>query len=149
MESSFAAVRELLWGEVRASGRGIWDGAALLAAPVFDDSGAEHPERDRVASVLHGLYWLVSGLAERAPIALLMDDAQWLDAASARFLLYLARRVESLPVLLVIATRQGQSPAADSQLAALGELAASEFRIGPLTEEGSAALVRDDRRAGG
>ena len=109
MESSFAAVRDLLWREVRAAGEGLWDGAARFAAPVFDDNGGE-PQHDLAASVLYGLYWLVSGLAERAPIALLVDDAQWLDAASARFLVYLARRLDSLPVLLAVVVRSGQMP---------------------------------------
>ena len=142
MESSFAAVRDLLWREVRAAGERLWDGAARFAAPVFDDNAGEHTQRDLVASVLHGLYWLVSGLADRAPIALLVDDAQWLDAASARFLVYLARRLDSLPVLLAVAIRSGQRPGQAFPAAALGELAAIEFRLGPLTEEGSAAVVR-------
>jgi len=142
MESSFAAVRELLWGEVRVAGERIWVGAAQLATPVFDDSAGKRTDHDRVASVLHGLYWLVSGLAERAPLALLVDDGQWLDAASARFLVYLGRRVESLPVLLAIATRSGHGPRPVSPLAPLGELAASELRLCPLSEDGSGALVR-------
>jgi len=46
-------------------------------------------------------------------------------------------------VLVAIVTRSSQGPGAGSPLVALGELAASELRICPLTEEGSAALVRD------
>lgn len=143
MESSFAGVRELLWREVRAAGKGIWDGAAQLAAPVFEDGRRGRTDRDVVDSVLHGLYWLVSDLAERAPLALLVDDAQWLDAASARFLAYLARRVDSLPVLLAIVMRHGPGTGAVSPLGALAELPANnELRICALSEEGSAALVR-------
>ena len=64
MESSFAAVRELLWAEVDARPE-LLDGAAGLAASVFERGGSERVDRDRVAAVLHGLYWLVSDLADR------------------------------------------------------------------------------------
>jgi DNA-binding CsgD family transcriptional regulator len=143
MESSFAAVRELLWDEVRSAGRGVWDGAARLAAPVFEDEGGRGADRDLAAAVLHGLYWLVAGLAERGPLVLLVDDAHWLDAASARFLVYLARRIDSLAVLLVIATRRAGVPDAGSQLGALVESAASVLPVRPLSEAASGALVRE------
>ena len=142
MESSFATVRELLWREVRRAGRRAWEGAASLAAPVFDSEGPGTEDRDVAASVMHGLYWLVAGFAERTPIVLLVDDAQWLDAASARFLIYLARRIDSLPVLLVIAMRGAQMPVALSPLAALVEMGPIEVRVGPLSEDGSAVVVR-------
>ena len=142
MESSFAAVRELLWAQVRDAGAQIWDGAARLAAPVFEDQHGVRADNDLTASVLYGLYWLVAGLAERAPLAVLVDDAQWLDAASARFLVYLARRLDSLPVLLAVVVRGRRIPDVASPLAALLELAGSELQVGPLSEQASAALVR-------
>ena len=142
MESSFATVRELLWREVRRAGRRAWEGAASLAAPVFESEGPGTEDRDVAASVMHGLYWLVAGFAERTPMVLLVDDAQWLDAASARFLIYLARRIDSLPVLLVIAMRGAQMPVALSPLAALVEMGPIEVRVGPLSEDGSAVVVR-------
>ena len=97
MESSFAAVRELLWPQVQTRAGTAFEGAARLAAPVFDVEAGARTDRDRVSTVLHGLYWLVSDAARETPIALLVDDAQWLDPASSRFLLYLARRIDSLP----------------------------------------------------
>ena len=142
MDSSFAGVRELLWSEVRAAGPDVWDGAGRLAAPVFGDDGADRNDRDVVASVLHGLYWLVGNLAERAPLALLVDDAQWLDEASARFLVYLARRVDSLPVLLAVVMRTAEGGHARPIVSVLHELGASEVKVRPLSEEASGALVR-------
>ena len=112
VDCPFAAVRELLWAEVRTAGPDVWDGAAQLAAPVFRGDHAGGDNRDVVASVLHGLYWLVGNLAERAPLALLVDDAQWLDEASTRFLVYLARRVESLPVLVAVSMRNAEGDTA-------------------------------------
>lgn len=142
MESSFAAVRELLWREVRASGRTSLDGAARLAAPVFDDGGAERVDADRAAGVLHGLYWLVANLADHGPLLLLIDDAHWLDAASARFLVYLARRVDSLPVLLTVGVRRGEGADPVGLAAVLPEVAACVLAPKPLSEDATGVVVR-------
>jgi predicted ATPase len=108
MESPFSAVRELLWPGVSHSEVTPLAGAAQFAAPVFHVTADVGETRDRVGAVLHGLYWLVANLADRCPLLLVLDDAHWIDPASARFLLYLARRIESLPVLLLAAARPGE-----------------------------------------
>jgi DNA-binding CsgD family transcriptional regulator len=59
--------------------------------------------------VLHGLYWLVANLAERSPLLLAIDDAQWADGPSQRFLLHLSNRLDGLPVSVVLTTRSGES----------------------------------------
>ncbi|HEY1568194.1 MAG TPA: ATP-binding protein, partial [Solirubrobacteraceae bacterium] len=105
MESSFAAMRELL---APAAGPDAFRGSAGLAAPVFRGEADAAPEPDRAAAVLHGLYWLIADHCDRGPVALLVDDAHWLDPASVRFLLYLARRLESLPAVLVVGQRRGE-----------------------------------------
>src|SRR2546425_1081248 len=88
-----------------ADGSGLLEGAAGLAASVLWPSGApEHaPPSAEPAAVLHGLFWLVSNLAERDPLVLVVDDAQWADRPSLRFLAYLARRLSGLALLLVVA----------------------------------------------
>jgi DNA-binding CsgD family transcriptional regulator len=139
MESSFAAVRELLWTEVDARPE-LLDGAAELAASVFERGGDERVDRDRAAAVLHGLYWLVADLADREPIVLLVDDAHWLDAASARFLAYLARRVDALPVLMAVSVRPGDDSA--GLMATLSDAATNVLRPEPLSEEAAEVLVR-------
>jgi len=40
----------------------------------------------------------VANLSDEGPLALVVDDAHWADEASQRFLAYLARRAQSLPV---------------------------------------------------
>ncbi|MGZ4331396.1 MAG: ATP-binding protein, partial [Solirubrobacteraceae bacterium] len=141
MESSFAAVRELLSHEA-AGGLSSLQGAARLAAPVFEAEAVGAVDRDRAAAVLHGLYWLLAEVAERGPLLLLIDDAQWLDAASARFVVYLARRVGSLPGLLVVGLRTGERSAVAGLDGELGEGAASVLRPAALSEDASAILVR-------
>jgi len=142
MESSFSAVRELFARVHREGDSRLLDGAARLAAPVFAPTAGERVEPDRVAGVLHGLYWLVANLADRGPLALVVDDAQWLDVASTRFLLYLARRVESVSVLMAVAVRLGEDPDPGGSVAMLSEVAAAVLQPATLTETSSRDLVR-------
>ncbi len=144
MQESFTGVRELLWSAVRAGGSELFDGAAGLAASVFELGEGERVDRDRPAGVLHGLYWLVANLADGGPLLLVVDDGQWLDAASARFLSYLARRVESLPVLLAVGMRRGEPGGPADMAAGLAEVAASVLRPGSLSEAAVGLLVRSE-----
>ena len=52
---------------------------------------------------------LLSAVAATSPVALLIDDAQWLDQASAEVLAFVARRLEADPVVLVAASRFGNA----------------------------------------
>ncbi len=55
---------------------------------------------------------LLSEVAEDRPLLCLIDDAQWLDAASAQALAFAARRLLAEPVGLVFATRDPRRAAA-------------------------------------
>ena len=119
------------------------DGAAALAARVFDWAEAGPVEDDVRYAAMHGLYWLVANLAARQPLVLAVDDAHWADAPSLRWLAHLAARVEHLPVALLLAVRDGPD---EPEL--LGELraAGTRIRLAPLGPDATAALVR--RRLG-
>lgn len=56
-------------------------------------------------AILHGLFWLTANLAERRPLALIVDDLHWADVASLRFLAYLLPRLDDLRVAVIIAMR--------------------------------------------
>ena len=103
----FGVVRQCLEPAVRAADpaerQRLLSGAATLAAPVLLDAVGD--QQTVSFDVLHGLYWLLANLAERGPLLVLVDDAHWADEASLRFLAYAARRVESLALTLVLATR--------------------------------------------
>jgi DNA-binding CsgD family transcriptional regulator len=114
-------------------------GAAAQAAAPLGLAGAA-PALDP-AQARHGLYWLLANLAERRPVALLLDDAQWADPASLEWLLYAARRIESLPVLIVVAVATGSAVATDLFDALAHEPLAERLRLGPLGEAGTAALL--------
>lgn len=48
---------------------------------------------------------LVESVASNQPLLLVVDDAQWIDPASANLVTYLGRRRGDLPLLILIATR--------------------------------------------
>ena len=51
------------------------------------------------------LFWLTANVAADGPLCLLIDDLQWCDRASLRFIAYLEGRLEGLRVLVVTAAR--------------------------------------------
>ncbi|MGH4011758.1 MAG: helix-turn-helix transcriptional regulator [Pseudonocardiaceae bacterium] len=85
-------------------------GAAALATPVVLPAQAPGAPAGEQAAVLHGLYWLTANVAERCPLLVAVDDVQWADRASVQFLLYVLRRLEGLPLVMVIALRTGEPP---------------------------------------
>src|SRR5215831_16518056 len=63
---------------------------------------------------------LLSDIAEQRPLVCVVDDAQWLDAASAQALAFVARRLGAESVGLMFAVRE---PSAERHLDGLPELA--------------------------
>src|SRR5215208_6196077 len=120
----------------------LFSGAAELARPVLllEERGAV-AESDPSAA-LHGLYWLCASLSERDPLALLIDDVQWVDSASLRWFAYLARRLEDLPVLVALAVRGGEFREELPLLAALAARPETErLTLRPLNADATAQLV--------
>ena len=110
--------RELPWGVARQlfeplvsddeSRAGLLAGAAANVGPLLGLGGpAAPPASDPALATLHGLYWLAANASTSAPLLIAVDDAQWADDVSSRFLAYAARRVEDLPILVAIAARPG------------------------------------------
>jgi DNA-binding CsgD family transcriptional regulator len=59
---------------------------------------------------------LLTAAAQRQPLLCLIDDAQWLDDASAKVVLFLARRVAADSIALLVAARTGSGPDRFEQL---------------------------------
>ena len=142
----FGAVRQLfdpVLADASTQG-GLLTGAAVGASRVFDATyAATDTQSESLFSVLHGLYWLTSNLAARGPVVIAVDDVQWCDTGSLRFLGYLTRRLEGVPVLLVSTHRTGELHPDDDlvhEITAHPEVVA--VHPGPLTSTGTAEMVR-------
>jgi class 3 adenylate cyclase/tetratricopeptide (TPR) repeat protein len=147
-EFAYGIVRQLFEPAlVRADARiELLSGAAELASCVFDEAQltqAESEDADTSFSILHGLYWLAANAALRRPAVLAIDDLHWADAPSLRWLSYLVRRLEGLPLLVVVGTRppeQGRETAALTEL--LADPSAVVVHPGALSLEAATALAR-------
>jgi DNA-binding CsgD family transcriptional regulator len=130
----------LLAGDV-ASPPELLQGAAALAAPALGAAAVARDPGSRETSytVLHGLYWLCANLAQREPLVLSVDDAHWADAPSLRFLAYLARRIDELPIALVVASEVEAESGPLSQLATDSHV--EVLSPSPLSSDGVAALL--------
>ena len=106
-------------------------GAAALSVRALDPQAPEPaPAGDAAHAAVHGLVWLACNLAERTPALLVVDDVHWADAASLRWLVQLARRLDELPLGVLCAVRTGEPPA-DRELLAELLAAASEPALRP------------------
>ena len=70
---------------------------------VFGLSASGTPDRFMVGLAVLGL---LSGAAEEQPLLCVVDDAQWLDRASAQTLAFVARRLSAESVAMVFASRE-------------------------------------------
>lgn len=113
-------VRQLFTHTIRSAGDAAWTGPAAVARSVLTQDMAT---ADRFA-VMNGFYWLLANLAEATPLLLLVDDLHWCDEASAAWLRYALRRLEGLPVAMVLAARPYE-PGAD--LGWLSELSSEKL----------------------
>jgi DNA-binding CsgD family transcriptional regulator len=102
---------------------------ALDAAFGLTDEVAPEPFRIAMAALD-----LISEVAAAAPVVLVVDDAQWLDRPTADVLAFVARRIESDPVLFLIAARDGYP-------AALADAGLPERRLTGLDDASAAALL--------
>jgi DNA-binding CsgD family transcriptional regulator len=142
----FGIVRQLLEAAVLGADAAERDrllaGAARLAEPVFTDVSAAEDTGDVAFATLHGLYWLVVNLAERAPLLLAIDDAQWADEPSLRFLLHLAHRLAGLPVVVALTVRTGADRHRQDLESLMLEARPPVLRPRPLGESAVAQMVR-------
>lgn len=116
---AYGCMRQLLEPVVaKATGRrksSLFEGAASLSKPLFDPTGPQQaPARsDSAFSMSHGLYWLLNNITDEGPVVVAVDDLQWADVESLRFLNYLAPRLDGLALAVFASTRSGEDVSAD------------------------------------
>ncbi len=123
--------------------RALAEPPGALAASILRLGGASAAP-EPVYAALFGLTAALAQLARERPLLVALDDLQWADADSLRFVVYLARRCRHLPVLLLIAShepevwRERGAPYADD----LGRVS-SLVRPAPIGEEAVKELAKD------
>jgi DNA-binding CsgD family transcriptional regulator len=149
-EFAFGVVRQLFERPLAAASQRERDellsGAAALAGALlgFAEGKPTRPAADATFASLHGLYWLTFNLTGIRPLVIAVDDAHWADAASLRFLSFLAARLEGLPVFVLLALRPGEPQVTDGLLAAIRDEAAGHVLTpAELSEHACGQLVAD------
>lgn len=113
-------------------------GRLLRGADGFEPSGAQYTEYAVIECVLA----LVDRWCAAGPLAIVLDDVQWADPATLVVLNRLIRVAEQLPLLIVLAHRAVSQGPHLTLLQRAGQAAhADVMRLGPLPEQGVAALV--------
>jgi len=112
-------------------------------------SGAEDGEYLRL---FEGVAQLVSRLAARQPLVLVLEDLHWADEMSLRLLAFLGRRLQSWPVLVLITAREEELADAPVLRRALGDLTREQrlvpLTLAPLSRADTLSLLRVLARAG-
>lgn len=139
----FGLVRELLGPLLRDVDRSgapaAFEGVAALARPIFEPEATGAVD---LGGQLHGLYWLASNLSDGGSLALFVDDAQWADEQSARWLAHLAARVRDLSIAMIVAVRDGEPELDRAPLASLLDVAdAALLEPAPLSSAAVRSLV--------
>ena len=132
--------RDFAFGVARQLLRGRGEPTARLPAPRADDD-----PQDAGYAVIQRLFEsIVSLRAEHASAGILLavDDAQWADDQSLRFLVHVALRIDELPIVLLVAVRTGEPDAPEGLLEALRQAAEPVVMTpGRLSRRAVAALV--------
>ena len=101
----FAGLHQILRPVLRsASELRPEQGSALLAA--FGLAEAPRPELYQIALAAVNL---LAAAAEKQPVAVLVDDVQWLDQQSQEVLTFIARRAGPYPIVVIGAMRTGHT----------------------------------------
>ena len=129
-ELSFSGLHSLLTPALGGLDRLPEPRRHAISAAFGMDSGAA-PDRFLIA--LAALE-LLTDLAAESPVLAVVEEAHWLDPASADSLAFLTRRIDLDPIVLLFAIRDGKESRFD-------QLALEEVRVGPLPRESAIALL--------
>jgi tetratricopeptide (TPR) repeat protein len=156
-------VADALDGLSRLDGGALFE-AALAAAPAYvrsevahllprlaagEPAAAEPVEGWRYERLFAGVAELLDGVARRSPLAVLVEDVHWADAATLDLLTYLVRPSRASSASVVVTCRSDETPL-DAWVAhwlthVRRDASVEEIRLGPLSRsevaEQIAALV--------
>jgi DNA-binding CsgD family transcriptional regulator len=131
-ELAFAGLHQLLW-PVLGQVDGLPPPQATALRAAFGLEHARGEERFLVAVAVLGV---LAEAAERQPVLCVVDDAHWLDEASAAALVFVARRLEAEGVVLLFAAR-------DEDPRRLDASGLPQLEVGGLDRAAVAALLAE------
>jgi DNA-binding CsgD family transcriptional regulator len=129
MELAFAALHQLCAPFLDRLGR-LPEPQRDALGMAFGVRDGDGPDRFLIGL---GFVSLLSEIAGERPLICVVDDAQWLDEASARTLAFVARHRAAGPIAVLVAVRP---PSMERELAGLADLA-----VGGLTDRDARALL--------
>jgi DNA-binding CsgD family transcriptional regulator len=131
-ELAFAGLHQLVRRVLdRLKGLPPRQAAALRSAFAL----SEEPMDERFPVAL-GTLGLLAEVAEERPLLCVVDDAQWLDRASADALLFVARRLDAEPLAMLFGVR-------DDTTRSFAPAGLPEVRLAPLGTEDARALLAE------
>jgi DNA-binding CsgD family transcriptional regulator len=169
LERSFAFGLALRLFQPLLEGLEEQDRAELLSGPArvtqswFEGRWPTEPVEglDHAAALVHGLGYLataVSHLPGRRPhvharsregaesgLLLLVDDAQWADTSTLRFIARLAAAVSTTPIACILGVRVGTPGASSAVLDQIRARATGLLKLAPLDARAAEAWVNADR----
>jgi DNA-binding CsgD family transcriptional regulator len=140
-ELPFAGLHQLLWPLLDLAGE-LPEVQAAAVRGAFGLSADRVENRFLVSVAVLGL---LTAAADAQPLLCVIDDAHWLDAASADALVFVARRLQADPITVLIGARDGDARTFDAH--GLPELrldGLSADAAGALIDAALPAVVRDE-----
>ncbi|WP_431772300.1 ATP-binding protein [Streptomyces cucumeris] len=117
-----------------------------FARTVFADDAVPAGEGRAAAAseaVLYGLRSLLADVCADGPLLLLVDDLQWVDTPSLRWLAYLVKRLHGLRAVLVCTLRDGDPRAQHPLLCEVTDAAARVLSPAPLTVDAAQGMIQE------
>lgn len=134
-------IRPALWAVADRSGRRFSRASRGLSAPV-EPVTARLPTTEY--TVLSGLSRLAANVMAAGPLVLAVDDLQWSDEQSLRWLDYLMRRSRDKPLIVLATVR---TPAPEAVLGVAGDHLSADYglviTLGPLDRDAVHAMVTE------
>lgn len=127
--------------------RSCMSGPAAITARLFQDAIEAAPSElgplpDGSFAMLHGLTWLAINVGNTRQTLLQIDDLQWLDEASLRWLVYLLPRIDEVSVAVTVALRRDGTEAPDMVQRIACDPKAVVIRPQPLRPSSVARMLR-------
>jgi DNA-binding CsgD family transcriptional regulator len=84
---------------------------------------------------------LLTRVASRTRLVLLVDDLHWVDPASSELIRYLANNLGRAPILLIVTYRAEEASVERDLIAQLARLASRQIALTPLAEDSTAEMA--------